>query len=321
VRKGRFWTFYPKPRKKEKKTKGDRTMNEHTQKASRPTGEGQAADDGRGDCTPTDSHSTTKDTRGQPERFSFRWGIPLLDASHTAIPNFILDHYIEAGVARHEFLVIVHLARYQFEQAGSECRPALATVADQMGYTVRGLRKILAGLEKRGLLERHYRPGMTTVYDFSGFSKAVLAMAQGGEPQFPPEPRFRGGEEPQFQSTPEPEFRTPRNSSSAKNKREQEKPKEAGTKQAGGVVSLEEHIIALLIDFGVSESMAKKLSKECDPDLVDAWLNYACEAKNLRDPAAFLVAKLQAGETPPKKQRRDHQRRYIEGKYAEYIEH
>jgi len=51
-----------------------------------------------------------------------------------------------------------------------------------MGYEPRSLQRVLAGLEERGLLVRQYRPGQTTLYDFSGFSRAVMAvMAVGGD--------------------------------------------------------------------------------------------------------------------------------------------
>jgi hypothetical protein len=136
------------------------------------------------------------------EVFSFRWGIPILDGGSTHLPNFILDNYTAAGVTRSEFLAIVHLARYQYEKAGSECRPSLGTVAEKMGYTRRALRKVLAGLEERDLLRRHYRKGDTTVYDFSGFSRAVMGvwLSTGEEPQDLPkklreERQDLGGEE------------------------------------------------------------------------------------------------------------------------------
>jgi hypothetical protein len=113
------------------------------------------------------------------EVFSFRWGIPFLDGGRTDIPNFMLDTYTQAGVSRSEFLAIVHLTRYQYESRDAECRPGVATVAEQMGYSVRGLQKILAGLEKRKLLVRLFRPGETTLYDFSGFSRTVLELSKG----------------------------------------------------------------------------------------------------------------------------------------------
>jgi DNA-binding MarR family transcriptional regulator len=159
------------------------------------------------------------------ESFSFRWGIPILDKGHTDIPNFILDHYAQAGVSRSEFLVIVHLARYQFESPNSECRPSVVTVADQMGYSVRGLQKVLAGLEERGLLVRRYRPGDTTVYDFTDFSQAMLEaeLSTVVNPSSSPN-GLR--DEPQFTPTPEPQFTPGVNPSSPKEEKQEEKQQE-----------------------------------------------------------------------------------------------
>jgi hypothetical protein len=126
------------------------------------------------------------------ETFSFRWGIPLLDDGRTPIPNFMLDHWHETPVTRIEFLAIIHLARYQYERAGSESRPAVGTVAEQMGYgSDRGLQFVLASLEKKGLLVRCYQEGKPTIYDFSGFSRAVLEAAL---PEVEQNKRSRGEE-------------------------------------------------------------------------------------------------------------------------------
>jgi len=121
------------------------------------------------------------------DTFSFRWGIHLLDGGSTQIPNFILDNYTAAGASRAEFLVIIHLARFQFESERGECRPSVATVAQAMGYSERGLQKVLAKMtmpvKKNGvqvrpaLLVKRYRPGRSTVYDFTPFSKRVLEVA------------------------------------------------------------------------------------------------------------------------------------------------
>ena len=164
------------------------------------------------------------------ETFSFRWGIPILDSGYTTIPNFIIDNYAAAGVSRVEFLTIVHLARYQFESASAECRPSVATVARAMGYSRRGLRKILAGLEERALLTRQYRPGYTTLYDFSGFSRAVLELSTGPEPQFLPN-ELR--EERQPLPGGEPQFRGDGNPSSAEEEKKEEKQQEE--KEAAGL--------------------------------------------------------------------------------------
>jgi len=226
--------------------------------------------------------------------FSFRWGIPLLDGGFTNVPNFFFDHYTEAGVSRMEFLTILHLARYRFERPDSECRPSIPTVARQMGYSVRGLRKVLAGLEERALLARHHRPGKATIYDFSGFSRAVLATAQAvdhsngetPEPQFTPESQFRG--------TSELQFRPPRNPSS----HEEEKEQQARKKDGGGgdLTSEQRTLLNLLVHFGVSEPVARHLARTRDPADVRGWLDYAQRANGLQDPSAFVVRRLLDGE-------------------------
>jgi hypothetical protein len=109
--------------------------------------------------------------------FSFRWGIDLLDAGHVQIPNFILRNYIEAGIKRHEMLLIIHLASYKYESPNGCSKPALTTIADELGYTVQRVCQILNELEKRELLIRKRTPGFTTEYNFQPFSQKVLALA------------------------------------------------------------------------------------------------------------------------------------------------
>ena len=109
--------------------------------------------------------------------FSFRWGIDLLDAGHVQIPNFILRNYNEAGIKRHEMLLIIHLASYKYESPNGCSKPALTTIADELGYTVQRLCQILNELEKRELLIRKRTPGFTTEYNFQPFSQKVLALA------------------------------------------------------------------------------------------------------------------------------------------------
>lgn len=222
------------------------------------------------------------------ETFSFRWGIPLLDEGDTRIPNFFFNHYTDAGVARMEFLTILHLARYQFEKAGSECRPSVGTVAKQMGYTVRGLQKVLAGMEKRRLLTRHYRPGDTTIYDFTGFSRAILAI----------ELSARG--EPQFTPTPEPQFTPGMNPSSSK-----EEQQEKQTRNGDGELTKEqEHTLALLLDIrGMNPVVARRWVQSHEPGYINSWVKDAKSKPDLHNPAGYIGAMLKTGKpasSPPR---------------------
>jgi len=59
---------------------------------------------------------------------------------------------------------------------------------------------------------------------------------------------------------------------------------------------------------------------EADPERVRGWVDYARRQPNLANPAGFLLARLRSGDPPPTLPARD-PRRYIEGEYAEFIEH
>jgi hypothetical protein len=226
------------------------------------------------------------------EAFSFRWGIPLLDQGYTDIPNFFFDHYTAAGVTRMEFLTILHLARYQFEREGSECRPSVGTVAAQMGVTGRRLQQILAGLEARALLARHYRLGDTTVYDFSGFSRAILARTVDNSCPERGETDFRG--EGYFTPRGEADFRGGAKESSPKEEHEEEHPR-----SGGGLTNEQEQALSLLLDFGISRAVARKLTAQCTLDQVQSWIAYVEGARGVKDPVALVVARLQAGELAP----------------------
>jgi hypothetical protein len=213
--------------------------------------------------------------------YSFRWGIPLLDRGHTSAPNFFFDHYAEVGVTKIEFLTILHLARYRFERAGSECRPAVRTVSRQMGIGNRRLQQIIAGLEKRGLLERHYRSGRTTIYDFSGFSRAVLEVAQSNhERDFRGEESFGGGVKV---AAPE-KNRTIDNTNN----------------EVDDPSSDQSTIKSLLTDFGIDSVVATRLARNCSVEFVHAWIDHTQRISHgLKSPQAFLVSRLKLGEPPP----------------------
>jgi hypothetical protein len=252
------------------------------------------------------------------ERFSFRWGISLLDEGDTRIPNFFFDHYIEAGVSRTEFLTILHLARYQFEKAGSESRPSVGTVAEQMGYTVRGLQKKLAKMEEKELLERHYRPGKTTLYDFTGFSRKVLAVELSTEvnSSSPPKVIHRG--EPQFTPTPEPQFTPGVNSSSPEEQHEEEQ-----TRTDDGDTNKNITIkTTTLTTFGVAKTVAARLAQQRTLEEIQGWIKYAKQSDGLHNPVAFVVARLRDGEPVPEvRGNGDERRRDIDGRYGDYINH
>jgi len=108
--------------------------------------------------------------------FSFRWGIDCLDAGYLQIPNFMFRYYQEANVNRVEFLFIMHLASYKYETPSSKSYPSLPTIAKEMGLSRRHLQRLRASLEEKGHLTVTHIEGGSSVYDFSGFAKAVYYL-------------------------------------------------------------------------------------------------------------------------------------------------
>ena len=76
---------------------------------------------------------------------------------------------------------------------------------------------------------------------------------------------------------------------------------------------------------GVDPTTARKLAGNCEPDTVTGWVDYAQGAKGLDNAAGLVVARLRAGEPAPsptrKRDQSDRWQRFVEGEYADYIEH
>lgn len=108
----------------------------------------------------------------------FRWGIPLLDnqPGFAKVYEFMLDHYAVA-VTRDEFLCIIHLARYHYNSEKGESRPALETIAKQMGYAHKNsISRHIQSLEKKGMLKVVRRPGLTSIYNAAPFTLHMMAL-------------------------------------------------------------------------------------------------------------------------------------------------
>jgi hypothetical protein len=72
--------------------------------------------------------------------------------------------------------------------------------------------------------------------------------------------------------------------------------------------------------------MAERLAGQRSLEDVKGWIAYAKRAQGLRDPVAFVVARLRDGEELPEEEPKsgddgDDRSRYISGKYAEFIRH
>lgn len=77
----------------------------------------------------------------------------------------------------------------------------------------------------------------------------------------------------------------------------------------------------VLVKFGVSPAVAKKLAATCSTEQVSGWLAYARTATGLQDRVAFVVRRLLDGEQSPEITDRDDRRRYITGELAQYLKY
>jgi hypothetical protein len=229
------------------------------------------------------------------ETFSFRWGIELLDRGFTQIPNLFFDWY-HVVCSYKEFMLILHLSRYQFEKPGSVARPSLATIAQQMGINIKSVRRSLVELEQRGLLTVTRIPGQSSEYCFSGFSHAVVSHAMGqGTPKNGSTPKNGRGS-------------TPKNGRGVLPKMgDEEEDKEEHTKQVNDdgqaqltlKPSFNPVVMTLLQSAGIDAGMARQLSEHITSEEAQHWIDAAQARPGLRNRAAWIVAGIRRGDDPP----------------------
>lgn len=219
------------------------------------------------------------------ERFSFRWGIPWLDAGFVQVPDFFFDVYVDLGVTRPEFLFILHLARYRYESVRGQARPGIGTVARQMGLSARRVQQLRASLEKKGLLIVEPRTGRPSVYSFENFARACLKRARLAEENFTPEAHFTPGGETHF--TP------PMKPTSPKEQKEEQEEQQQQAVVAFSPAAEEGEGMAGLVGLGVDEKKAAELSAGFDGDRILAVVAAAVANKQVRNKASWAVTALQ----------------------------
>jgi DNA-binding MarR family transcriptional regulator len=223
-----------------------------------------------------------------------------MDSGFTDVPNIFFDHYHELGIKPQEFMLILHLARYQWERPDSRCYPSLATVAKQMGWTPRYVRRLLAGLEERGLLKRELRPGKTSLYDFSAASRAILEIAKqrGEEPE--DLPSADDDPDPQNGSSDQPGTRDPGTPELEVRRTTKENKKSNNNSPVAVELSADErHGVKLLTGYGVTLRVANQLAREYSTERIKGWIEYLRGQEGIRNQAGFLVSGLRSGDTAP----------------------
>ena len=219
------------------------------------------------------------------ERFSFRWGIPWLDAGFVQIPSFFFRHYAEAGISCEEFAFVLHLANYKFESPRGQSSPSLETIAKQMGLDVRTIQRLRASLEDKGLLIVEPRPGQTNVYSFENLARRLLQLELADVPDVTGDtgvtPPGDTGVTPLVTPT------SPEEQETSRRKQQQ---------QAVDVVSVNVLKSAgeeMLEKIGVLPEAAARLAKQFPLRRIWEVVDAAGQMEGIRNPAAWVVVALE----------------------------
>lgn len=92
---------------------------------------------------------------------------------------------------------------------------------------------------------------------------------------------------------------------------------------AVGLMSDQLTALEALTGLGVDPTTARKLAGSCAPGDVVGWVEYARKAQGLDNAAGLVVARLRAGEPAPDPggDGDGGRRRFIEGEFAEFVQH
>jgi hypothetical protein len=109
-----------------------------------------------------------------------KWGGALV-AGWTAIPNAVIQNQRELGLDPVDFSLLVVLASYWWQE-DRPARPGKTRLASTLGVSTTTIRRRIRRLEKRGFIERVYRPGPrgrndTNLYLLDGLVKAASNWA------------------------------------------------------------------------------------------------------------------------------------------------
>jgi len=225
------------------------------------------------------------------DKFSFRWGIPILDAAQkfTPVYDFMLRRYADLGLTCSEFVLILHLASRHYELDHAKSCPSLQTVADEMGMTKRNVQKLVRSLQAKEMLRVIQRLGETSIYDCSPFAQACLEkwLIQSQHtpvPEFTPrgELQFTPRGELQFTPRGELQFTPPMNSSSPETKESKR------TQQQKSTV-----VVVQLSEIGVRQEDAEEWVNLYPPDRISEVITASAVATKKR--AGWIRKALEEG--------------------------
>jgi len=221
-----------------------------------------------------------------------------------------LDTELSDGAVR------LYLLLLMYARDKDNCWPGVERLAQELDKTERTIERRLGELTNRGLITRQQRlniSAMTWIEDLEEVYNPSLTKMSGTAVD-------NSVSDKNVRDDPD---KIVRDMSLTKMSDKQETEKETDMNGDGDLIKEQKQSHTLLAAFGVNGPVAQRLAQTCTLDQVEGWLEYAADAKNLRDPVAFAVKMLRDGEPVPERRKRpqDDRQRYITGKYADLIEH
>jgi DNA-binding transcriptional regulator YhcF (GntR family) len=235
---------------------------------------------------------------GELERIRFRREV---DALGFAMIYHVLT--LDRELSDGAFRLYALLVKYARQSGG--CWPGIERLAADLDISQPTVKRRFAELVDRGLVTRDRRYGRSSV-----------TWLEDLEPLYHEQLKNELFEQP---------FDQLKNDTidQLKNDTTEEQTKKNKQGVGGGFSEEQNQAFDALAGLGVEPGKARRLAGTCKPAEVLGWVAYAQQAQGLTNPAAFVVARLMAGELAPTStgEGATGRRRFVEGEYAEFIKH
>lgn len=108
--------------------------------------------------------------------FSDKWSPAIAAKNFTQVPNLLIEHLADLDITPSEMVVITSLLYFKWTDRMPY--PSAKTLSNMTGLSVHTIRTNLRRLQKKKLIVRHFREGITNEYDFKPLIKRLGTYAQ-----------------------------------------------------------------------------------------------------------------------------------------------
>lgn len=106
-----------------------------------------------------------------PYHFSSRWSPKIEDAGYTMVPNLLIKHQADLGIADPQMVTLIALLSFKWSEAMPF--PSASKIGEYTGKSTNSVRDNLRSLEAKNLVKRVHRPGTSNEYDFRPLVKKL----------------------------------------------------------------------------------------------------------------------------------------------------